>query len=354
MQIRFSTFVRKEMLHILRDRRTLLVVLGIPVVLILLFGYTVSTDVNNVNFCVCAPVRCNAVSESVEKLCGGTYFTFCGYVTENEIDGALRSGKASAVIVFSADYERSGEFQTVLDGADVNTASTAQVYIQNILGDASGQQNVFEMHQIFNPQMRSSYNFIPGIMGLIFMLICAMMTSVSIVKEKEVGTMEVLLVSPIKPSYIIISKMVPYLVLGLIDLALVLLLSYFALEVPLSGGLWGIIAVSIVYLILSLALGILVSTMAQSQIVALLISAMVMMMPILFFSGMLFPVENLPWALRWISYVHPSRWYIDAMRKLMIEGVGIGGVDLEFGIISFEALLLAAVSTRKFNDRLEG
>ena len=201
--------------------------------------------------------------------------------------------------------------------------------------------------------MKSSFNFVPGIMGMIFLLICAMMTSISIVKEKETGTMEVLLVSPVKPIYIIISKMVPYLMLSLVDLGIILLLAYYMLEVPLAGGVGSIVLVSFIYLVLALALGMVVSNMVQSQIAALLISAMVMMMPVIIFSGMMFPIENLPWVLRWISYVVPPRWYIDAMRKLMIEGVTLRDVALEVGILLAETIALMVAATRKFNDRLE-
>lgn len=353
MQIKFSSFVHKEMLHILRDSRTMLVVLVIPVVLILLFGFTVSTDVNNIDVAVSAPVRSEAVRRCVDRLDAGPMFNFRGYVDTEDIDLCLKTGKASAVVVFGKDYAADGEYQIIVDGADVNTAATSQLYLQNALSGASGDRSLFEVHMLYNPQMKSAFNFVPGILGMILLLICAMMTSISIVREKESGTMEVLLVSPVKPLYIIISKMVPYLVLGCIDLAVILLLARFALDVPLSGGIAGIVAVSVLYIVLALALGMMVSNMAGSQIVALLISAMVMMMPVLLFSGLIFPVENLPWGLRWISYVIPARWYIDAMRKMMIEGAGLSGVMLEAGILLFETLVLVAASVKKFNDRLE-
>ena len=341
------------MLHILRDKRTMLVVLVIPVVLILLFGFTISTDVNNIEVVAVAPNRGHSVTESVNKLAFSDYFLFKGYIDPQDIDRTLRSGKAAAVVVFAPDYETSGTFQILLDGADVNTAATSQAYLQSVILGDKAQQSLFETHMLYNPQMKSAYNFVPGILGMILLLICAMMTSISIVKEKETGTMEVLLVSPVKPAYIIISKMVPYLLLGCIDLVLILLMARYVLDVPLAGGVGGIVAVSILYIILSLALGMMVSNIAGSQIVALLISAMVMMLPVLMFSGLMFPIENLPWALRWISYVIPARWYIDAMRKMMIEGVHLRGVLPEVGILVFETLALVGASMKKFNDRLE-
>ena len=352
-----SSFIKKEMLHILRDKRTMLVVLVIPMMLILLFGFTVSTDINNIPMAACAPHRSYAVHQSIGKLDNNPYFDFRGFIDASEIDHALRTAKVSAVIVFADDYATSGNYQLLLDGADVNTASTSQAYLQNAinshLSTLNSQFSPFHLRMLFNPQMKSAFNFVPGIMGMIFLLICAMMTSISIVKEKETGTMEVLLVSPVKPIYIIISKMVPYLLLSFIDLLIILALAYFALDVPLAGGVGNIILISIIYLILSLALGMMVSNVVQSQIAALLISAMVMMMPVLFFSGLMFPIENLPWALRWIMYIVPARWYIDAMRKLMIEGVAFAGVWLETLILVVETIVLMAASVKRFNDKLE-
>jgi ABC-2 type transport system permease protein len=353
MQIKISSFVRKEFLHILRDKRTMLVVLVIPLMLIMLFGFTVTTDVTGVDVAVCAPVRSHAVAESVERIDASRYFRLMGYVDGPDIDRTLRTGKASAVVVFDRDYSTNGSYQLVMDGADVNTATTAQAYLTATLSPFTSHLSPFTLRMLYNPQMKSSFNFIPGIMGMIFLLICAMMTSISIVREKETGTMEVLLVSPVKPIYIIISKMVPYLILSFIDLVIILVLAYFVLDVPMAGGVGGIVLVSVLYLVLSLALGMMVSNVVNSQIAALLISAMVMMMPVLFFSGLLFPVENLPWALRWISYVVPARWYIDAMRQMMIVGVGLGGVMLEVGILLLETAILLVASTKRFNDRLE-
>lgn len=347
-------------MHILRDRRTMLVVLVIPLMLIMLFGFTVTTDVNNIKVMVCAPHRSHAVDTSIEPLMASPYFEFKGYVDAPDIDRTLRTGEASAVVVFSGDYATSGHYQLLLDGADVNTASTSQAYLSQILNQQSrntiqaGQQSAFTTHMLYNPQMKSSFSFVPGIMGMIFLLICAMMTSISIVKEKETGTMEVLLVSPVRPIYIIVSKMVPYLLLSIIDLIIILVLAYYVLDVPLAGGVGNIVLVSVLYLVLALALGMMVSNVVESQIAALLISAMVMIMPVIFFSGLLFPIENIPWALRWISYVIPPRWYIDAMRKLMIEGLDLRGVVLEVGVLAFETLALMTAAVKKFNDRLEG
>ena len=201
--------------------------------------------------------------------------------------------------------------------------------------------------------MKSAYNFVPGIMGMLFILICAMMTSVSIVREKETGTMEVLLVSPVRPMCIVIAKLVPYFILSCIVLTTILLIAYGLLDLPLSATVINVVWVSLLYIVLSLALGILISTTTEQQVVALLVSAMLFMLPVIMLSGMLFPVENMPRVLQWVSCIVPARWYIDTMRKLMIEQLPISGVLDDVMIMVGMAALIITVDIRKFNDKLE-
>ena len=364
MKHNFGSFVKKETLHILRDKRTMLVVMLIPIVLMVLFGFAISTEVNNINVAVVAPHRTDGVHDAVKRLDANEYFTFKGYITPDEIDSHLRTGNVGAVIVFASDYERGTAqaaasiptkpiIQLIVDASNVNTASSATAYLQSILLGSASQQTMFETRMLFNPQMKSAYNFVPGIMGLIFILVCAMMTSVSIVREKEMGTMEVLLVSPVRPVKIIFAKMVPYFAISCIVLITILLLARYLLGVPMSGGVGGIFALSLLYLILSLSLGLFVSTISKTQVVALLVSAMVMMMPIMMLSGMLFPIENLPRFFQIVSTIVPARWYIDAIRKMMIQGVPLMAV-WENGIILLGmTIVLLSISLRKFNDKLE-
>ena len=358
---RLLYFIKKESLHILRDIRTLLVVIGIPILLMLLFGFAISTDVNNINVAVCAPLRAESIEKVISEMDNSELFTFKGYVNPDEIDRALRSGKVGIVVVFADDYDRivSGRIpdekavQIVLDGSNPNVAASGAAYLTAMLGGMGSEAGLVENHILYNPQMKSAYNFVPGILGLIFILVCAMMTSISIVREKELGTMEVLLVSPVKPIWIILSKMVPYFLLSCINLISTLLIAKFALGVPMTGSIFGIIFISLTYILLSLGFGLLVSTVTDKQMVALLISGMILMLPIMMFSGMLFPVENLPAVLKPFSYIVPARWYIDAMRKLMIEGLEFSGVILEFSILCFMTVGILRVALMKFNDRLE-
>ena len=364
MESNFSAFVKKESLHILRDVRTMMIVILIPIVLMVLFGFAISTEVNNIKVAVVAPHRTDMIREAVTRLEQNEYFTFCGYVGEKEADMLLRSGRADAVVVFATDYDRRmmqaseglpspALIQLVLDASDVNTAGAAQAYLQGILLGSASAQDMFETRMLFNPRMKSAFNFVPGIMGFIFILVCAMMTSISIVREKETGTMEVLLVSPVRPRRIIIAKMIPYFVISCIVLVMTLLLARYLLDVPMSGGAAGIFSLSLLYIILSLSLGLLVSAIARTQVAALLISAMVMMMPILMLSGLLFPLENLPAFFQVISCTVPARWYIDAIRKMMIQGVPLSEVWLDCLVLLGMTVLLLTVAFKRFNDKLE-
>ena len=359
----FFSFVRKETLHILRDRRTMLIVLLMPVVQLLLFGFAISVEVNNIDFAVVASHPTEAVRRQVERIAANPYFIFGGYIRQDEADEVLRTGEVGAVVVFADDYDRrtagSGEpdgaaIQLIFDASNPNDASSGAGYLRSVLlAEGTGGAPTPELHLLYNPQMKSSYNFVPGLMGLIFMLICAMMTSVSIVREKETGTMEILLVSPVRPMRIVTAKLVPYFVLSCIVLSTILLIAYGLLELPLSASAFNVVGVSLLYIILSLALGILISTMTRRQVVALLVSAMLFMLPVIMLSGMLFPVENMPRVLQWISYVVPARWYIDAMRKLMIEQLPISGVLDDVIILTAMAFFIIAVAVGKFNDKLE-
>ncbi len=364
MRGNFLSFVKKESLHILRDVRTMMIVLLIPVVLMILFGFAISTEVNNLNVAVVAPNRTEGVKEVEDRLDNNPYFTLVGYIDNSETDWVLRSGKADAVVLFDEDYDRllaqrsegidtPPAIQFIFDASNTNTAQTGAMYLQNVVSADHSQQELLNLHLLYNPQMKSAYNFVPGIMGLIFILICAMMTSVSIVREKEMGTMEVLLVSPVRPIKIILAKMIPYFVISCINLTTILLIARYLLDVPMSGGVGGVVAISIIYLILALALGLLVSTLASSQVVALLISAMVMLLPMMMLSGMVFPIENLPTVLKPLPYIVPARWYIEAIRKLMIMGLPLSAVMKEVLILVFMTFVLMGVSLKKFKDKLE-
>ena len=349
----FISFVIKEAKHILRDKRTMLILFGMPLALMLLFGFAITTDVRNVRTVVVTSSQDHLTRQAVDRLAASEYFTLTAAVsTPQEAERLIRNQQADFAIVFGPDFAaRQSGVQFIVDGADPNMAQMWTTYATGVLLNAEG--GAVNSKMLYNPQMRSAYNFVPAIMGMLLMLICAMMTSISIVREKEKGTMEVLLVSPVKPLMIIIAKAVPYLVLAFAILIIILLMARFVLGVPLVGSLFWIIVISVIYILLALSLGLLISNVAKTQLVALLLSAMVLLMPIVMLSGMLFPVESMPQILQWISAVIPPRYYIEAMRKLMIMGVGIGQVLREVGILLLMLAVLMTLALAKFNKRLE-
>ncbi|MBR5747624.1 MAG: ABC transporter permease [Prevotella sp.] len=362
----FISFVIKEAKHILRDKRTMLILFGMPIVMMLIFGFAITNDVRNVRTVVVTSQMDYRTQQAIERLAASEYFTITTTVpTPKDAELMIRSQKADISLTPSPSPKGEGNgyiWQIMADGADPNMAQQWTAYAQAILSQPIGGKNYSlpspfgegpGVRLLYNPRMKSAYNFVPAIMGMLLLLICAMMTSVSIVKEKERGTMEVLLVSPIKPLMIIVAKVVPYLLLALVILAVILLMSATVLDVPLQGGLGWIIVVSLIYILLALSLGLLISNIAQTQFVALLVSAMVLLLPTVMLSGMLFPVESMPTILQWISAVIPPRYYIQAMRKLMIMGVGIQDVWKEVVILVGMTAMLLTISLKKFNKRLE-
>ena len=374
----FFAFVRKEFLHIFRDRKTLLVLVGLPTVLIVLFGFAISTEIRNVNIGLLSMDDDISITRLMQKIDRSEYFTYVGkYASEAEVDEAMRRGEIDAALIFPAGFipamfgAEGAEVALVVDATNPNNASMEVMYLSRIVygyfGDemagagigmpsdmpAGGASLTPNLRMLYNPQLKSSYNFVPGIMGLILMLICALMTSVSIVREKETGSMEVLLVSPVRPIYIVLAKMIPYFVISCAILLNILLLTIFVLKVPVEGSFFWMILVSLIYIILSLGIGMLVSSIVKTQIIATLICGMIFLIPVMMFSGMLYPIESMPVALQWFAQVIPAKWFIEAMRKIMIEGVPVRYVTTEILIMSGLAVLFFTAAVVKFKDRIE-
>mgnify|MGYP002624860987 CR=1 FL=1 len=362
----FQKVVIKEAKHILRDKRTMLILFGMPIVLMLLFGFAITNDVKNVRTVVVTSHMSPQTQQAIDRLAASEYFTITATVpTPKEAERMIRRQKTDLAVVFGKDG-----MQFVVDGSDPNMAQQWTAYAQQTMATANSQFSarpngalsqerivnsqfsIVNSQLLYNPRMKSAYNFVPAIMGMLLLLICAMMTSVSIVREKEQGTMEVLLVSPIRPLMIIVAKAVPYLLQALMILVIILVMSATVLDVPLHGSVGWIMVVSFIYILLALSLGLLISNIAQTQFVALLVSAMVLLLPTVMLSGMLFPVESMPEILQWIAAVIPPRYYIQAMRKLMIMGVGIEQVWHEVAVLTGMTALLLTVSLKKFKVRL--
>ena len=364
----FRSFVRKEYYHIFRDKRTMLILLAMPIVQILLFGFAITTEVKDVKVAVFDPSKDASTQRIKERINTSEYFTIAEELTNiDQINDIFKYGKINLVIVFSENFAENllhtgeAKVQLIADGTDPNQASTLTGYVSGILG--SYQQELMEQYQVpfqiipetrmlYNPQLKSAYNFVPGVMGLILMLICAMMTSIAIVREKETGTMEVLLSSPMKPIYIILAKAVPYFTLSIVNLITILLLSVFVLGVPVSGSLFWLAILSLLFVFVALALGLFISTLVNTQMAAMLASGMGLMMPIMLLSGMMFPIESMPPVLQWVSAIVPARWYIEAVKKIMIQGVELQYIAKELVIIGAMAISLILLALSKFKTRL--
>jgi len=356
----FWSFIIKETQHIMRDRRTMMILFGMPIILMLIFGFAISTDVRNVRTVVVMSQIDHQTQRMINALDESEYFKVLYKVhTPAEAEQLIRNQKADMGIVFSTDFaSKHGGVQLITDGTDPNMAQQYNNYASQIMGTQlmnvmqRKAPNAIALKMLYNPQMKSSYNFVPGIMGILLMLICAMMTSISIVREKERGTMEVLLVSPVRPFLIILAKAVPYLVLAFVVLLAILLMSRFVLFVPIAGSLWLILLVSTIYIFMALSLGLLISTIAKTQMAALLMSAVMLLMPCTMLSGMMFPIESMPHVLQWVAALIPPRYYISAMRKLLIMGVSFRYVLSEVVTLLGMTTLFLTVALLKFNKRL--
>lgn len=381
---RFMSFVGKEFNHILRDTRTLMVLIVMPVVMIVLFGFALSTEIKDVKVAVYDPSRDAATSRLVNQIDASEYFTVTAFLDgEDGVLDAFRSNSADIALVFEdnfyhrAVHDGDGRLQIIVDGSNTNIGSMAVFYVSSIVssfqkelaqeaalnqaaagGSSSSAEAVpsVQIHtstrMMYNPQMKSAFNFVPGVMGMILMLVCAMMTSVSIVREKERGTMEVLLVSPVKPFSVILAKAIPYFVVSAFILLMVLCLSVFLIKVPISGSLMWVVLVSLLFILVSLSIGILISTLVSKQEVAILISGMVLMLPTMLLSGMLFPIESMPKVLQWVSYCVPAKWYIDSIKVMMIQGLGIRYCLDAVLILCGFLTVITGLSVFKFKDRL--
>jgi ABC-2 type transport system permease protein len=367
---RFLGFVRKEFLHIFRDYRTLFILFGIPVAQILIFGYAVSMDIKNAGVAFLDLSHDEITHRLSDKIISSGFFIKTGdLLNYNDIDRVLKKGKTKAVIVFEEDFGkkliRDGKaaLSIIADGSEPNTATLITNYTTAIVNDfnleiAGTSVNtalkiVPEVKMFYNPNLQSHYMFVPGVITLILILICALMTSVTITREKEFGTMEVLLVSPLRPVQIILGKVTPYFLLSFINVLLILALSWFVFGLPVKGSLVLLLAETMLYILMSLTLGILISTVSSTMQQAIFISLIGLMLPTILLSGFIFPIENMPKVYDYVSMIVPPRYFIIIIKNIMIKGTGLLYVWKETLILTFMTIVFIGISVRKFKIRLE-
>jgi ABC-2 type transport system permease protein len=363
-----STFVKKEFYHILRDKRTLMILFGMPIIQLLIFGFAITTEVRNAKIAVLDNSKDEATQNIITRIESSDYFDIDhALISNKQIEKAFKTGRIKLAVVFQQNFQsqlvhnNKAQIQIITDATDPNQATTLTNYISSIIMDFQTELNsqfqtqyiiATEMRMLYNPQLKGAYSSVPGVMGLILLLISAMMTSISIVKEKESGTMEILLVSPMKPWLVIISKAIPYFILSLVNVATILLLSVIVLGMPIKGNLFLLIAETILYILCALSLGLLISTVTNSQLAAMLISLLGLMLPVVMLSGYAVPIANMPDILQFISNASPARWYIAIIKDIMIKGVGINEILKETLIILGMTLFFVFVSIKRFKIRL--
>jgi ABC-2 type transport system permease protein len=364
----FFSFVKKEFYHIFRDRRTMFILLVMPIIQIIIFGFALTNEVKNSKIAVLDNSKDAATVSVIGEINASKYFDVQQDIhSYNDIEAAFKAGKIKLAIIFPEHFNEDlqhfnkAQVQLIADASDPNVANTLINYATAII--MSYQDRITnerklpytintEMRMMYNPQLKGAYSFVPGVMAMVLMLVCTMMTAITIVREKEMGTMEVLLVSPIQPLKIVIAKAVPYLLLSVINITSILLLSVFALEVPINGSITLLMLVSILFTLTCLALGLLISSATDSQQTAMFISLIGMFLPTIMLSGFMFPVENMPLPLRIVSNIVPAKWFYNIVKSVMIKGVGIGMIWKEILILTGMMIFFLALSIKNFKIRL--
>lgn len=362
------TFVKKEFYHILRDRRSMLVLFGMPIVQLLIFGFAITMEVRNVNIAILDNAKDESTQNIITRLESTEYFNIERTINTNkQIEAAFKTGKIKVAVVFQPNFQNDllhsnkAQIQIIADATDPNQATTLTNYVSSVVMDYQNElivQNEIpytigtEMRMLYNPQLKGAYTSVPGVMGLILLLISAMMTSISVVREKEFGTMEVLLVSPMKPWLVIISKTIPYFFLSIVNVLTILLMSVFVFSMPIQGSFLLLMMLTILYILCALSLGLLISTIANSQLAAMLISLVGLMLPVVMLSGYAFPVSNMPYVLQLVSNLSPAKWYIIIVKDVMLKGVGLFSIIGEASVLVLMTLGFLLISIKRFKIRL--
>ncbi|KQB44554.1 ABC-2 type transporter [Flavobacterium daejeonense] len=366
---RFLGFIQKEFYHIFRDKRSMFILFGMPIAQIMLFGFAITNEINNVKIAILDKSKDKETEKIINKISASKYFHIEQQISsENQIKTIFEKGKIKAVLLFENHFiknlqaQKQAKVQIITDATDPNTANTITNYINAILQNHIQGNNKIktENYQIntqtqlyYNPELKGVFTFVPGVMTVILMLVSAMMTSISITREKELGTMEVLLVSPLNPLQVILGKVFPYIFLSIINATVIVVLGVFVFGMPVQGSVFLLAFESILFIITALSLGILISTVAQSQQTAMMLSLMGLMLPIIILSGFIFPISSMPLPLQIISNIIPAKWFIIIIKAIMLKGAGIAIIWKETLILIGMTLFFILLSIKNYKIRLE-
>ncbi len=364
-----KSFIKKEFYHIFRDVRTMIILFGIPITQLLIFGTVIKNEISNVPIAIYDQTKDEISMELSSKILSSGFFLLDKNLESTaDIDKIFRKGHVKQVIIFENDFgenlKREGVsgVQLIADASDPNMARLVTTYTKGIINDYITKMHPNlqmplqikpELRMYFNEEMKSAYQFVPGTMALILMLVSALMTSISITREKETGTMEVLLASPLRPVQIIVGKVLPYLLLSVANAFVIVFIGRLVFGVPVTGSFILLMLETILFITMALCLGIFISTIAKTQLVAMFISLVALMLPTIILSGFIFPIENMPKVLQWLSQIMPARYFITIIRGIMLKGVGILFIWKETLILMGMTLVFILVSVKKFKVRLE-
>jgi ABC-2 type transport system permease protein len=360
--------LRKETYHILRDRRTLGVLIFMPIVQVMLFGFSIRTDVRDVRMIVVDPTPDATTLEIRDRFAAGGIFRVIGVAqTDGPLEHLFRTDSAQVALIFEPGFGEhlaagnAAQLLVITDATEPNTGSARQMYVNAVIqqyesdrAQAAGAVRIVpQVRARFNPTRESTNLFVPGLMAMVLNIIAALMTALSLTREKETGTMEALLVSPLRPWQIIVGKVAPYLVIGFVSVLAVLVVARLVFHVPMEGSLVLLLAEGTLFILVALSLGILVSARTSSQRVALLAAMMGTMLPTQMLSGFIFPLESMPRPLQWLSVVVPARWFVFIARGIMLKGVGLAYLWRETLVLAAMTLVLLVASMRSFKVRLQ-
>ena len=364
----FLAFVKKEFFHIWRDKRTMFILLGMPVVQIVIFGFALTNEVKNAKIAVLDNSKDAATTSLIGEFNASRYFEVEKDLTSySQVEEEFKKGNIKLAIIlpehFNEDLQHfnKAQVQLIADASDPNVANTLSSYASAVIVDYQNRITNnrklpytinTEMRMLYNPQLKGAFNFVPGVMAMVLLLVCTMMTAITIVKEKEMGTMEIMLVSPMRPQIVVLAKAVPYLLLSMVNITTILLLSVFVLEVPINGNIILLAFESILFTLVSLSLGLLISAGVDSQQSAMFISLIALFLPTVMLSGFMFPIENMPLPLRVVSNIVPAKWYYIIVKSVMIKGLGLKAIWKETLILAGMMIFLLTMAIKKFKIRL--